>query len=629
LALKKDLAEALASDLPPTSPEKAVQIGSTTDGTWAPKPQRALGGTGGAAAAGAAAGIAPYAAAGAAAGAGGAAGATDAPPASGAAPTETAQPAASDDSTQGSFLELGAGFDPVIKGVKKIKVSLAPGYTDLMDTLMAKLKPASADDTPFQFKKVSELCRYPAPGGNLVAVELWNGKSLEAPVQACYEAPAAPDAPLKGHPTNAWMTAKAADACSGHGACAVMPLSENLDAERNPYASSCKCQPGFVGKACQAVCPIGTNTKGCSGHGMCHVKGLPAPAAGAAAGAAGAAPTAGAAAPAAAASNSSGSLLELLAATGDADSSDLAFTSTEAVCTCEPAYIGATCGNKKCPLGPNDKMCSGDGHGECINPDGICKCKLGWIGAACDVECPMHSSEPCGGESRGTCSKEGATPSGGGFKAGTCKCNTKDGIRGNRCQIDCPRAHSKICNGKGVCGDDGNCKCKEAFVVGHACQLECARHGPIICGHGTCDSKTGECTCKTGFMGNACGQKETDLRAIYCKGGVMVSDGTAPDELKKYGNFCGKEVRAPSLAAGDECTVAHGCPPTLDGKTRYCVNVAKKGSNQLKYGCRDCLPGAPMADCACTAGQYCVKDKTQVRFCCANDCSTAAAPIVV
>lgn len=91
----------------------------------------------------------------------------------------------------------------------------------------------------------------------------------------------------------------------------------------------------------------------------------------------------------------------------------------------------------------------------------------------------------------------------------------------------------------------------------------------------------------------------------------MIADSTIPDELKKYGDFCGKQVRAPSLAKGDECTSARGCPPTLDGKTRYCVNVAKKGSNENVFACRECLPSAPMADCSCPAEHYCIKDKTQ------------------
>merc|ERR1711871_813524 len=654
-SLRKDLADALSSDLPPTNPEEQIKVGTIVDGTWTPKPQRAI--EGAPAAAGSA--VAPTATADGAQKAmdsgkqstGSSSTEGESTPNAEAQPEDLQKAPASEQGTStaatGSsttFLEINAGFDPVIKGVAKIKVSLAPGYTDLMETLAGKLKPSSPDDPPYQFQHVSELCDYRTADGKLVAVELWNGKGLQAPVQACYEAPEAPDAPLKGHPTNSWLTAKAADACSGHGACVVLPLSQNPFADRNPYVSACKCEDGFVGKACQAECPASNGTQVCSGHGVCSVKGaksvrssqtssateattgVAAQASGAGSNGAevsasgagsngaevsasgqGSGATSGSSKGQAATKGSDASLLQVSSA-GDADASDIEYTETAAVCTCNKGWMGASCAFKKCPLGPNGKMCSGEERGECTTPNGICKCRKGWTGPNCDTECPMTSGEECGGPDRGQCSLNGATPTAGGFKVGTCICRTEDGIRGNRCQIDCPRAHGKICNGKGVCGDDGSCKCKEAYIVGHACHLECARHGPIICGHGSCDSKTGECKCKAGFMGNACGQKETDLRAIYCKGGTMIADSTIPDELKKYGDFCGKQVRAPSLAKGDECTSARGCPPTLDGKTRYCVNVAKKGSNENVFACRECLPSAPMADCSCPAEHYCVKD---------------------
>lgn len=131
-----------------------------------------------------------------------------------------------------------------------------------------------------------------------------------------------------------------------------------------------------------------------------------------------------------------------------------------------------------------------------------------------------------------------------------------------------------------------------------------------MCGHGKCNGITGDCECDAGYAGLACGLQVKDLQRVYCHGPALIRGVVLPEEVKKFGDFCGRTpVRQPSISEG-ECVVERGCPPSPDGKTMYCLDVAKQSSPRAIFGCRSCLPDTPNAECSCLSGEYCVKDKS-------------------
>ena len=96
-------------------------------------------------------------------------------------------------------------------------------------------------------------------------------------------------------------------------------------------------------------------------------------------------------------------------------------------CQCAPAYTGATCESKKCPVDENGATCSN--HGLC-NDQAKCSCEDGWSGKNCELSsCPRLPAA----QGSLTCSGHGACPKG----TGICKC--AGGYMGRTCtQKTCP-----------------------------------------------------------------------------------------------------------------------------------------------------------------------------------------------
>jgi hypothetical protein len=250
----------------------------------------------------------------------------------------------------------------------------------------------------------------------------------------------------------------------------------------NDIESSCTCDAGYAGTACQIPCKAdGATGFICSGHGLCFD-----------------------------------------GASGDGS------------CTCRRGYWGETCG-LECPVGA-DTPCNN--RGLCSQATGLCNCTGNWTGANCDRCQPgYHGADSCtqlcvNGRTNGTtceCSEFWAgldcdlpCP---GYVTSNCSdvgcldrdsaslCQTASGnvecewdATRERCfgKISCIRG---VCSGHGQCfeGSSGNgtCDCASDYYQANCstwCTIDNCRQ-TLQFSHAQC-STLGECECQNNIQGH-------------------------------------------------------------------------------------------------------------------------------
>ena len=143
------------------------------------------------------------------------------------------------------------------------------------------------------------------------------------------------------------------------------------------------------------------------------------------------------------------------------------------------------------------------GNGECSWDTKKCTCQEGWGGEACDVPCPTHNGQVCGGQ--GTCNAAGQCECNCGYIGASCeeeKCLEQCGVATEGyCLVgDC----SQQCGLKTAAGCSGSfevtegCTCAEGWY-GPLCDQLCPGAtqdgtGAICGGFGTCGAD-GQCSC--------------------------------------------------------------------------------------------------------------------------------------
>ena len=132
-------------------------------------------------------------------------------------------------------------------------------------------------------------------------------------------------------------------------------------------------------------------------------------------------------------------------------------------CTCDFGYNGTSCETRLCPKGIGGLECSGRYHGTCLQATGKCNCESTHI-----------NGDPNGDVS-------------GNYSGSACD------------RLKCPRTAKAVCNGRGQCGQDGECDCDGGFS-GPSCELApgCAVVGNSLhgcSGHGSCHPSSGACSC--------------------------------------------------------------------------------------------------------------------------------------
>ena len=282
---------------------------------------------------------------------------------------------------------------------------------------------------------------------------------------------------------------------------------------------------------------------------------------------------------------------------------------------------GDCAGHGNCDVGRAVCVCFAndvDGHWDaathCVG------CKEGFFGEDCTRECPGGSCFQCtnrgvchdGRYGNGTCTCEGA------YVGEACdRCRT--GWYGVGCTLECPGGAAAPCNGRGTCRDgpagDGVCECLaspshgywgsdtacrdcDAAHWGALCTKECVGGSKPCSGHGACGSGTGgdgQCTCSLGWTGSACSIACPGSTATHvCSGnGVCRADGTC--------QCTGANVRGKGC---EECVVGKTGPTCDDNCVTGTGGVvcsgngecARDGSCVCKAGFgHDTSPGAPQA----------------------------------
>ena len=345
--------------------------------------------------------------------------------------------------------------------------------------------------------------------------------------------------------------------CAGHGQCA----------DGVAGSGRCACYVGFVGDACEFLCPTAPSAGGvsvCGGHGECV-----------------------------AAASVALCVCHTDAARG--------FWAGALCGRCAAGYWGTGCVGE-CP-GGSSIPCTG--HGTCDDGwagNGTCACTFGWAAGACDVECPRTSTgDVCAGHGQcdpatATCACD-ADPARGYWAGLTCE-SCVEGWSGGGCNVPCPRdAAGVVCSGAGTCVA-GLCECTAAYCGaacnatgavcdkemcplgfwGPGCLRECPARTPtsVCAGHGTCLSRTtgtGLCTCDVGWSGLDC--------ATQCA-------GDPPCSLRGTCNATVPGCRCAPRFAGADCALE--CPGGVE-------------SPCSGHGvCRDGAQGD--GTCACTQGYW-------------------------
>lgn len=148
--------------------------------------------------------------------------------------------------------------------------------------------------------------------------------------------------------------------------------------------------------------------------------------------------------------------------------------------------------------------CAGNGFCDRSGATGVCKCRSGYSGGACDQ--------------KKTCPSECAN--GGKCNPFTGNCMCPYGFSGTTCEIACPanERNGAVCSGRGRCGGDGKCTCLFGFSGPDCSEVPCPMDeaGNECSNNGECDkspiSFRPTCKCNPGFAGYTCNLNATTLQ---------------------------------------------------------------------------------------------------------------------
>merc|ERR1711871_39265 len=281
------------------------------------------------------------------------------------------------------------------------------------------------------------------------------------------------------------------------------------------------------------------------------------------------------------------------------------------ICYCIKGYHCDDCGCKRCP-----SDCSGKGL--CDLHTGVCKCKLGYVGDACE-RYDMFAATNCSGHGVANGPDCKCNP---GWKGLACdkrtcngNCNQKNGIcdegkcycrtgwRGDSCDI---RACPKQCSFMGACDSEtGKCKCIPGLYGD-----DCSRGKPLMppepspcekktCGHGSCDFVTGECMCAKGWHGYDCSKSE--CTKTDASGGLIKDCGNGVCKIDMNGEpFC-------ECNAGWKKDGPYGfkCEGMITSCKNNCTAQKVQGVCNNDAGTCKCKDGFAGEDCSQTKARFC------------------------
>lgn len=164
----------------------------------------------------------------------------------------------------------------------------------------------------------------------------------------------------------------------------------------------------------------------------------------------------------------------------------------EGLCKCKVGFVGIDCSRRGCASNCNQR-----GYCDLSSTPPSCLCFAGWTGFDCELSSDPANPTPGGSlptatnpnavnAGRGRNNATGANPA-------TPSTSSRVPLDRTLCKPACNPAH-------GVCFQ-GACACADGFA-GETCEeLLC----PDDCsGHGRCDRKTGECECYRPYVGRNC-----------------------------------------------------------------------------------------------------------------------------
>jgi len=351
--------------------------------------------------------------------------------------------------------------------------------------------------------------------------------------------------------------------CSRNGACVV-----------SAGEAACACEDGFLGERCQFKCAGVVAGRVCSGHGKCEIR-----------------------------PNEHGT--------------------DQAECLCDPTHGGEDC-LLPCEVDDQGNPCNG--HGVC-EAEGKCGCDGGFLGKACEFECPVKDKQVCA--SHGKCVID-APESEDDEASVNCECHR--GFMGPECHLECPKnPEGVVCAGRGKCGVDGGhavCKC-ETGARGKNCQFVCpgSLSSDHVCsGHGECHAHpadtpiAAQCTaCDEGYVGIDCSLRcpNIDEKGRPCGGNgkCMETSGRATCVCEEGFLGDGCEFDCPRDRAGRACAAAGQCS-VVGNKAQCACEEGYLGNNcdlicpmhtETKAVCSghgECVigPDGAKADCECEQG---------------------------
>ncbi|EKX40965.1 hypothetical protein GUITHDRAFT_142365 [Guillardia theta CCMP2712] len=177
---------------------------------------------------------------------------------------------------------------------------------------------------------------------------------------------------------------------------------------------------------------------------------------------------------------------------------------------------------RECVAPGENIECSGKGF--CLDGDKGCKCKNGFVGKFCEIQCPGGGN--C--NDRGVCLEDGKCLCQKGFSGEACELRQMVGdfgeshssSRSRRRESGGPCGENNECSGHGRClsGEAGEtCKCEPGWS-GQACSTPCPglnKEGMFCSGFGSC-TRDGKCRCDAGYWGEMCEKGMCGLKGT-CK----------------------------------------------------------------------------------------------------------------